>query len=100
MKVKVGDDLTVVQLGEFPDGCEPLKDIGSNVHALRIKDGKEQYRVIWIAKLEEAVYVLHAFHKKAKKGIATPDADKQVAKDRLRNLIASRVATTRGGRDN
>jgi phage-related protein len=69
----VGDDLAVVQLGQYPDGCEPLSDVGKDVHAIRVRVGKEQYRVLWIAKLSDVIYVLHAFHKKSKSGIATPD---------------------------
>lgn len=81
-----GLTLTAVQYGAYPEGCEPLPDIGSNVHAIRTRQGKEQYRIIWLAKMEDYVYVLHAFHKKSKSGIATPKADKDLAKDRLKTL--------------
>ncbi len=76
VRVQAGSDLTVVQLGEYPAGCEPLPDVGAGVHAIRIRSGKEHYRVLWIATLSEVIYVLHAFHKKSKKGIATPQQDK------------------------
>jgi phage-related protein len=99
VKSRVGDDLAVVQLGEYPDGCEALPDIGANVHAIRLRSGKEQYRVLWIAKLDESVYVIHAFHKKSKSGIATPKKEKELAKERLKGLKASlakeRAATRR-----
>jgi phage-related protein len=42
------------------------------VQEIRISRNKEAYRAIYVTKLADSVYVLHAFHKKAKKGIATP----------------------------
>ncbi len=87
VRCEVGDDLAVVQLGGYPEGCEPLTDVGRDVHAIRIRSGKEHYRVLWIAKLDDKIYVLHAFHKKAKKGIATPDREKKLAAQRLREAI-------------
>jgi phage-related protein len=89
VKCLVGDDLTVVQLGGYPDGCEPLSDVEKDVHAIRIRSGKEQFRVLWIAKLDDdIIYVLHAFHKKSKKGIATPESHKRLARQRLREQRA------------
>jgi phage-related protein len=88
VKEMVGEDLTVLQLGEYPPGCEALSDVGSDVHCIRVRSGKEQYRVIWLAKMENSVYVLHAFHKKSKKGIETPKHEKDVAKQRLKELKA------------
>lgn len=82
----VGDDLTIVQLGQYPAGCEALPDVGKDVHCIRVRSGKEHYRLIWLAKIESAVYVLHAFHKKSKQGIETPKQEKELAARRLTNL--------------
>jgi phage-related protein len=98
VKCSVGDDLAVVQLGEYPHGCEPLPDVGKDVHCIRVRSGKEQYRVVWLAKIEATVYVLHAFHKKSKRGIETPKHEKEIAKDRLKALkieIANRPQNQR-----
>lgn len=98
---QVGTELYAVQLGEYPDGCERLQEVGPDVHALRIRSGKEQYRVIWLAKVEDVVYVLHAFHKKSKKGKANPASDIAVARARLkeaRELIDAGKAQARGRR--
>ena len=88
VRVQIGEDLMVVQLGEYPHGCEAMPELGNGVHAIRAKLGKEHYRVMWIATLAEAVYVLHAFHKKSKKGVATPKGDVDLAKKRLKDVRA------------
>ena len=86
VKKSAGDDLAIVQYGGYPAGCEALPDIGAHVHAIRVRHDKEQYRVIWIAQLCETIFVLHAFHKKSKRGKETPKSDKDLAKDRLKAL--------------
>jgi phage-related protein len=42
--------------------------------------------VVYVLKLDEAMWVLHAFHKKSKSGIATPKAEFDVARERLKRL--------------
>jgi phage-related protein len=88
VKEMVGEDLTFIQLGQYPVECEALSDVGKDVHCIRARLGKEQYRVIWLAKIENSVYVLHAFHKKSKQGIETPKHEKDIAEQRLKDLKA------------
>lgn len=45
--------------------------------------------MIYVARLADCVYVLHAFHKKAKKGIATPKVDFDLASKRYKELVRS-----------
>lgn len=89
-----GTDLYAVQLGEYPDGCEKLQQVGPDVHAIRVRSGKEQYRVVWLAKVDEAVFVLHAFHKKSKQGKANPQDDIETARARL-SEARTRIAAAR-----
>jgi phage-related protein len=100
VKELVGDDLTVIQLGEYPPQCEALPDVGKDVHCVRARSGKEQYRVIWLAKIENCVYVLHAFHKKSKQGIETPKHEKNVAEQRLKDLTAELAQQPKNQRSN
>lgn len=65
--------------------------VGSGVMELRIRTGVE-YRVIFVARFEEAVYVLHAFEKKTRK---TPKRDIDLARARLGSLLARRGAECR-----
>ena len=66
-----------------------MPSVGSGVQEIRIHSGNE-YRVIYLAKLAEAVYVLHAFEKKTRK---TPQAALDAARQRLQLLLSSRRHT-------
>src|SRR6266540_2012245 len=53
-----------VQRGAQPDDFKPLAAVGKGVEEIRITDDSGAYRVIYVARRADAVYVLHAFHKK------------------------------------
>jgi phage-related protein len=61
-----------------------MKSIGSGVREIRVRDSSGAYRVIYLAKLADAVYVLHAFKKTTQ---ATAQKDIDVATARLKQLI-------------
>lgn len=67
-------------------GGLPATSVGSGVNEIRIHTGLE-HRVIYVAKFEEAIYVLHAFEKKSQQ---TRDADLTLARERLRQVLALR----------
>ena len=72
-----------------PSDWKPMPSVGSGVQEIRIHSGNE-YRVIYLAKLAEAVYVLHAFEKKTRK---TPQAALDAARQRLQLLLSSKRHT-------
>lgn len=78
-----GYELTAVQQGKEPSDWKPMPSIGQGVKEIRIKQDN-QYRIIYIAKFSEAVYVLHAFVKKKQK---TAKQDINIAKARLQEII-------------
>src|ERR1041385_6632707 len=86
---EAGHELFKVQQGEEPTDWKPLPDVGVGVNELRIHTGVA-YRVIYVAKFAEAVYVLHAFEKRSRKMRQT---DLDLAKTRLRYLLRQRQAT-------
>jgi len=93
-RVKLGKELTRVQMGLQPRDGKWLTEIGQGVQEIRIAHSKEAYRVIYVAIFSEAVYVmyvLHAFHKKAKTGKATPRAEADLAARRYRELVRERM---------
>ncbi|MGH8228283.1 MAG: type II toxin-antitoxin system RelE/ParE family toxin [Steroidobacteraceae bacterium] len=47
------------------------------------------YRVIYVATIADRIYVLHAFQKKAKRGIATPTEELELARNRYKDLVSS-----------
>ena len=61
---EAGYQIDKVQFGEEPDDWKPMKTIGAGVQEIRIQDEAGAFRVIYIARLKDAVYVLHCFQKK------------------------------------
>ena len=76
-----GYELFMVQVGREPSDFKPMSEVGAGVHELRVRDRAGAFRVIYVARLEEAVYVLHAFQKKTTK---TSRFDIEVARRRYR----------------
>lgn len=79
-----GFQLDKVQRGEEPDDWKPINTIGAGVKEIRIWDDSGTFRVIYLAKLAGAVYVLHCFQKKAQE---TSQNDINVARKRFRKLM-------------
>lgn len=63
-KRRAGYRLERLQRGEQPDDFKTLPSIGKGVEELRVWDATGAYRVVYTARLADAVYVLHAFQKK------------------------------------
>lgn len=83
---EIGYQLHLLQQEEDPSDSKAMRIIGSGVREIRVKEGS-QYRVIYVAKFAEAVYVIHVFEKKDNK---TRQGDINIAKTRLRDLIRER----------
>lgn len=83
---RVGFALNEVQKGEEPLAAKALRGFGGRtVLELVIDFDSDTYRAVYTVRFAGAVYVLHAFQKKAKKGIATPQHDIELIKSRLRD---------------
>ena len=83
-KREAGHQLDKVQHGLPPDDFKPMKTIGAGVMEVRIRDEAGAFRVVYVAKFESAVYVLHCFQKKTPK---TSPRDPELAHQRLTELI-------------
>jgi phage-related protein len=79
-----GRQLLLVQRGETPGDFKAMPSIGKGVEEIRIWDEFGTYRVIYTARLADAVYVLHAFQKKSR---ATSKRDIEIAQQRFLHLI-------------
>jgi phage-related protein len=79
-----GFQLDRVQRGLDPSDFKPMPSIGRGVQEIRLWDETGTYRVIYTARLPEAVYVLHAFQKKSQ---ATWKRDIELARARLTELM-------------
>lgn len=79
-----GHQLFLVQCGDDPDDWKPMNSIGPGAREIRLRDESGAYRVVYLAKLADAVYVLHCFQKKTEK---TELADVELARQRYRDLL-------------
>jgi phage-related protein len=79
---RVGRALDLVQDGFDPPDWKPMPDVGLGVREIRIKVGR-QFRVLYVARFAEGVYVLHAFEKKSQK---TPMSDLALARRRYAGI--------------
>lgn len=82
-----GYQLDKVQRGLQPDDFKPMPTIGKGVEEIRIRDDSGIYRVIYTARLPDAVIVLHAFQKKTQR---TSRPDIEIAKARFSELMKDR----------
>jgi phage-related protein len=83
---EAGFGIYQAQCGEIPLNAKPMKGFGSaKVIETPITDDGNAYRVVYTVKFAKAVYVLHAFQKKSKHGVATSKTDMDLIKSRLRD---------------
>jgi phage-related protein len=79
-----GRQLDRVQKGKEPDDFKSMSEIGKGVEEIRILDESGIFRVIYTARIADAVYVLHAFQKKTRQ---TSKQDIDTAKRRFKQLM-------------
>ena len=84
---EAGFQLGKVQAGLEPTDWKPFDAVGAGTREIRIRDASGAYRVMYVAKFEEAVYVLHCFQKKTR---ATSKQDQAIAGARYRAVAGAR----------
>ena len=81
---QVGFALYQAQVGLKHRTAKPLKGLGASVLEVISRQDGDTYRTVYTVRFKAAIYVLHAFQKKAKRGIATPKQDIDLVKHRLK----------------
>jgi phage-related protein len=81
-RTRAGYELFMVQLGREPDDWKPMPTVGPGASEIRVRDQSGAFRVIYVARFRQAIYVLHAFQKKSQK---TLRRDIDLAKARYRD---------------
>ncbi|WP_255595162.1 type II toxin-antitoxin system RelE/ParE family toxin [Achromobacter sp. ACM05] len=81
---EAGYQIDRVQRGLEPDDWKPMSTVGPGVREIRIRDVTGAFRVLYIAKFAEVVYVLHCFQKKSEK---TSKVVLDLAAKRYRHLL-------------
>lgn len=85
----LGYALYQVQLGQMPLDSKPMKTVGPGVYELRDQDQRAWYRVFYLKKIADMVYVLHCFEKRTAQ---TEKKDIDLAKERLKRLLEEQRA--------
>jgi phage-related protein len=80
---EIGYAIYLAQIGEKHVHAKPLRGLGSGVLEVVSDHRGDTFRAIYAVRFQDRVYVLHAFQKKSKKGIATPQPDIALLKHRL-----------------
>jgi phage-related protein len=78
--------LTVAAEGGKADIAKPMKGLGSGIFEIALPYRSDAYRAIYAVQIDEAIWVVHAFQKKATKGIKTPQKDIDLIKARIKFL--------------
>jgi len=85
VKENLGFELWALQQGERPTHYRPLASVGPGVFELRDQDERAWYRVVYLSRVEDVIYVLHCFEKKSRD---MPRKDFELAKRRLKAVRA------------
>lgn len=83
-KQAAGYQLYRIQQGLDPENWRPFKSVGAGVREIRISEDKGIFRVMYVAKFADSIYVLHAFQKKTRR---TAKKDVDIAKARYAKVI-------------
>jgi phage-related protein len=89
---EMGYALFLAQMGErHPKMAKMLKGFGGGA-VIEVRESHEgnAYRAVYTVRYADVVYVLHAFQKKSKKGVATPKVEMNLIEKRLKDLIKER----------
>jgi phage-related protein len=87
VRTAVGYALQLVQAGETPMSAKPFKGVASGVYEIVKRYDTDTYRAVYAVKIGERIYILHAFQKKSKQGIKTPQSDVDLIKQRYKDAI-------------
>ena len=78
--------LTIAAEGEMADIAKPLHGLGAGVLELALKHRGDAWRVVYAVQIGTDLWVVHAFQKKSKSGIATPAHEIDLVRERLKRL--------------
>ena len=84
---EMGYAIYLAQRGDKHVSAKPLKGLGSGVLEVVSDHRGDTFRSVYTVRLAERVFVLHAFQKKSKSGSATPKADVDLIRQRLKQAI-------------
>lgn len=78
--------LTMVAEGVTPGVAKPLKTLEGGVFELALRHRGDAFRAVYALKIDSDIWVIHAFQKKSKRGIKTPQMEIDLIRERLKRL--------------
>lgn len=83
VRQNLGFQLWLLQQGERPTDYRPLPSVGAGIFELRDQDERAWYRVVYLSRINDVIYVLHCFEKKSRE---MPRKDFEKARQRLKTV--------------
>jgi phage-related protein len=80
------DALTVAAEGGKSDKAKPFKGVDGGVFEIALRHRSDAFRALYAVKIDMDIWVIHAFQKKSKSGIKTPQMEIDLVRDRLKRL--------------
>lgn len=84
-KQRAGHHIDLVQVGETPPGSKPMPEVGRGCREICVEANDGWFRVFYVAKFGDAVWVLHCFQKKSNK---TPQGAIETGSSRYKDAVA------------
>lgn len=84
---EIGYAIYLAQCGQKHIGAKPMKGLGTGVLEVVSGHRGDTFRSVYTVRFTDRVFVLHAFQKKSKSGIATPKADIELIRQRLKQAV-------------
>ena len=78
--------LTILAESRMPDIAKPLTGFGPGVMELALRYRGDAFRVVYALRIDDDIWVIHAFQKKSRTGISTPKAEIDLIRERLKRL--------------
>lgn len=86
VKQDAAQALSIAARGGKADTAKPFKGVGSGVFEIALKHRGDAFRVLYAVQINDALWVIHAFQKKSKSGVKTPQKEIDLINERLRRL--------------
>ena len=80
------DALTLAAEGQMSGKTKPFKGVEGGVFEIALRHRGDAFRAIYAVKIDVDIWVIHAFQKKSKSGVKTPQAEIEVIRERLKRL--------------
>ncbi len=90
VRQRLGFALYQAQIGQRHESAKMLRGFSETIWQVRADDPSGTFRAVYVTQLRGAIYVLHAFQKKATSGISTPERELDLVRQRLQ--LARRLA--------